>query len=274
MIDLPPPPVNDSLTPVDPAVLAEAAAAAERAADAVGVDIRLLHSTEETVAAAELLSVLWGRQGALPMTPEMIKVLAHTGNHVTGAFDRAGTMVGCCVAFHSMADFRDLHSHIAGVLPHLVGRAVGFALKQHQRAWALARGVRVVEWTFDPLVARNANFNFTKLGAEATAYLVDYYGEMDDAINGGQPTDRVLIRWRLDSGRAAAAAAGQRQTVAADTPGVTWVPIPPDIEAMRQTDPDTARQWRLRLRDQLAPALDSGSQLVGFDRTLGYALSS
>jgi predicted GNAT superfamily acetyltransferase len=245
--------------------------AAERAQAAAGVRVAPLDAVAEMAAAAEVLAGIWGKGRYTPMTPELLRALAATGNYVAGAFD-AGALVGVCVAFHSMAVFAELHSQIAGVVGGRAGRSIGFALKQHQRAWAIERGIEVVEWTFDPLVARNAYFNLVKLGADATRYLPDFYGPMADAINAGEPTDRLLVRWPLRGPAAVAAAAGERRA-APEGADVTHVPVPADIEAMRRSDPGAARAWRDRLTGTLAPALAAGHRIVGYDRALGYVLA-
>ena len=100
------------------------------------------------------------------MTLELLRAFTKAGNYVGGAFD-GGRLVGACVGFFHAPAEDALHSHIAGVAPGLTGRNVGFALKLHQRAWALLRGVSEIAWTFDPLVSRNAYFNLVKLGAPA-----------------------------------------------------------------------------------------------------------
>ena len=71
--------------------------------------------------------------------------------------------------------------------------------------------MRVIAWTYDPLIRRNAYFNLVKLGARPAEYLPNFYGLMDDAINGGTETDRMLVHWDLRSSVAAAAAAGRGQ---------------------------------------------------------------
>ena len=60
-------------------------------------------------------------------------------------------LVGACVGFHEEPPLQTLHSHIAGVIRG-PWRNVGFALKLHQRAWALRRGIAEIAWTYDPLV--------------------------------------------------------------------------------------------------------------------------
>ena len=101
-----------------------------------------------------------------------------------------------------------LHSHIAGVAGSVRGRNIGFALKLHQRAWALRRGVSAVAWTYDPLVRRNAYFNLVKLAARPAEYLPNFYGGMHDAINGGDDSDRALVHWVLDDASVVAACVG------------------------------------------------------------------
>ena len=39
-------------------------------------------------------------------------------------------------------------------------------------------------WTFDPLVARNARLNLTKLGATVDEYELGFYGVMSDELHG------------------------------------------------------------------------------------------
>src|SRR5262249_19079167 len=99
-------------------------------------------------------------------------------------------------------------SHITGVDRTGQSAGVGYALKQHQRAWALARGIPAVRWTYDPLVRRNAYFNLHKLGAAAREYLPDFYGAMDDGTNTGDTTDRLYVSWEPTSPAAVAAARG------------------------------------------------------------------
>ena len=77
-------------------------------------------------------------------------------------------------------------------------RGVGYALKLAQRAQALELGIKVVRWTFDPMIARNAWFNLGKLGAVADRFHRDFYGAMTDVVNRGERSDRLVIRWALE----------------------------------------------------------------------------
>ncbi|HEV8065679.1 MAG TPA: hypothetical protein VGP46_12630, partial [Acidimicrobiales bacterium] len=137
--------------------------------------------------------------------------------------------------------------------------------------------------TFDPLVRRNAVFNLAKLGATASRYLENVYGSMVDSLNGGQESDRLWVEWDLSSPRVAAAADGRGGPVddaglpalvdiAADGSPVLGdqaagiggvVRLPPDIESLRLTSPELARQWRLALRQALSGRLSAGRVVVG-----------
>ena len=86
---------------------------------------------------------------------------------------------------------------MTGVLAAYRDRGVGRQLKLHQREEALGRGIRLIEWTFDPLEARNAYINLNRLGCIARRYDRDHYGAMEDELNRGLPSDRFEAEWWL-----------------------------------------------------------------------------
>jgi predicted GNAT superfamily acetyltransferase len=271
---------------------ATATADAAAAARAAGVEVRELHEVAELRQAQRLFEEIWrpAPGNPPPVTAELLRALAHAGNYVAGAW--AGErLAGACMGFLSLPGAQAqqpaglaLHSHIAGVAPATQRHGVGFALKAHQRAWALARGLRLAVWTFDPLVARNAWFNLTKLAAEATGYLPDFYGPMTDAINAGEESDRLLVAWRLDDPRVAAACAGSPSepdpealraagaAVALGQDAVLLVRVPGDVEELRGRDPAAARRWRHAVRQTLGELLAGGATVTGFARPGGYVV--
>jgi predicted GNAT superfamily acetyltransferase len=194
-----------------PDLLDEADAAAARAAEAAGVVIRELDSLAELDAMVALFDEVWEPEdGNLSIQVDLLRALTKAGNYASGAYDLAsGEMLGACVGFFGPPARAELHSHIAGVRAAGLGRSVGFALKVHQRAWCLRRDVRVIAWTYDPLIRRNGYFNLVKLGARPAEYLRNFYGVMDDVINGGTETDRMLVHWDLRSDLAVEACAGR-----------------------------------------------------------------
>ena len=271
---------------------------ADDAARASGVRIRELVEMGDLLRFRALVDDIWHpNPNNPPVTAELLRAIAHAGNYVVGAF-AGDQMVGVCAGFFGPPGARAMHSHIAGVSPGLAGQHVGFALKLHQRAWALSRDVTTIAWTFDPLVCRNAYFNITKLGAWPAEYLPDFYGEMDDVINGTDDSDRLVVHWPLaaDSGdparpdlkpgadaallRAAGAAValdidadGRPVTGDADPGAATvLVRVPSDIETLRRHDQAAARQWRRVLRDVLGGLMADGSRVTGFDRSGWYVV--
>jgi predicted GNAT superfamily acetyltransferase len=253
-----------------------------------------LKELDDLRALEQLFADIWGRPQP-PIESDVLMALVHSGNYVVGAHED-GHLVGGLVGWlgGSPPDHLLLHSHILGVAAER--RGLGFDLKQHQRSWCLERGVKLMEWTFDPLVRRNAYFNFNKLGAEANDYLVNFYGEMTDGINAGEESDRILVRWRLDSRQAQEAAEGHPHDPSAEDlqrwkigsllslgPGGEPVPgsskarvvvcqTPEDIVALRRSDPELARVWRIAMRNALASAFDAGYAITGVTRTGWYVL--
>jgi len=265
----------------------------------VSTEIRELTELEDLRQLAELFAVVWGRPGEPPISSDILRALAHSGNYVAGAFE-GRRLIGGLVGWLGGVPPHELlmHSHILGVVPDSETRGLGFDLKQHQRRWCLARDVRVMEWTTDPLIRRNVYFNLGKLGAEAPEYLVDFYGEMRDTFNAGDQSDRLLIRWRLDGHRAEAAATGDlpeldvdklrgwdtKAILAAGPRGepvlevaksrVLLCQVPDDIVALRRADPALARRWRLALRRALGDAMADGYTILGATRSGWYVLES
>lgn len=226
-----------------------------------GIEIRELKAVAEVHEASRVFDAVWtGERSSMPAN--ILRALEHSGNYVVGIFD-GGVMIGASAAFFGPPSSRSMHSHVTGIVPGHQGRGVGRMLKDHQREWALSRGVGHVTWTFDPLVARNAHFNLRVLGARTTDYLVDQYGAMDDDTNRGDETDRLLVSWAL---------AEPPVPTPVDGAVVASVAVPADIEAVRRDDPDAARSWRARVRDELVGHLAAGLVIGGFDDTRGYLL--
>jgi len=286
-------------------VLADAEETAARAAKAAGVVVRELASLDELDAMVGVFDQIWDPDGGnSSMRLDLLRAMTKAGNYASGAYDAgSGALLGACVGFFGPPSRAELHSHIAGVVPAGLGRSVGFALKLHQRAWCLRRDVRLIAWTYDPLIRRNAYFNLVKLGARPVEYLRNFYGVMDDAINGGTETDRMLVHWELRSPAAADACAGRpraasfaaqraRGAVVALSAGPDGRPepglplaggsgarsflvgVPADIEAMRLAEPARAADWRTALRDVLSPLMAAGGHVTGFDRSGWYAVST
>lgn len=260
--------------------------AATQAAATAGVRIDGVTEPGEASELATLFATLWETSFVqAPISADLMCAMSSTGQYVVTA-RRDGALVGGTVAFLANTDGSPrLHSHITGVLPAAQGRSVGFALKLHQRAWALRHGLARIDWTFDPLVRRNAHFNLSKLGATARQYRVNAYGDMADAINAGGPSDRYVAEWPVvGPPRPGPAALPGDATVVlrpgpdgeplvaapepGDSPRAAW--IPEDIIALRRRAPELALRWRLALRAVLVAAMDEGFVATAMTRDGWY----
>jgi predicted GNAT superfamily acetyltransferase len=175
---------------------------------------------------------------------------------VIGAFEPAGGMVGFCLAvpaLHGLIVY--LHSHMLAVLPEYRRAGVGRRLKLEQRREALARGIRLIEWTFDPLEWKNAAFNLNRLGAIARRYVPNQYGISSSPLHRHLPTDRLIAEWRLDSPGVVMRAEGREPT---PLPAQDRVTFPLDVlEGVAASDSVSEIQSELcrRFQDAFAHGL-------------------
>lgn len=235
--------------------------AAGQAAEGAGVSLRAVSGIDGAERIAAVVEALWG-PGQLPAS--LIRAFDFAGTVILGA-EEEGELVGVVLGFPGLDEGLHMHSHMLGVVPRRQSRGVGYALKLGQRAACLERGIREIRWTYDPLVARNAWFNITKLGVVGIQLLRGFYGEMDDVINRGDRSDRFEVRWRLQSDRVNRRLRGDvaepaegpvlldvggesdaprpRETGATPQPGAV-IRVPLDYHGMRQRDPVLGAAWR------------------------------
>ena len=176
--------------------------------------IRSCRGQDELEACVDLQVETWGYDPADVIPRKAFLVWQKVGGQVIGAFDTdiAGTppdggpesLVGFVLALPGVKTGNGeprpyLHSHMMAVKDSYRNRGLGVKLKLAQRDEALARGIRHIEWTFDPLEIKNAFLNIHKLGAIVRSYFVDFYGVSSSRLQGGLPTDRLLAEWELDS---------------------------------------------------------------------------
>jgi len=255
--------------------------------------IRDLTTIEEFRQVVALEQAIWGYtdQGDLVTVPVFIFTV-HRGATLIGAFESSGRMVGFAYGVIGMKEGRPMQwSHMAGVLPEFRG-GLGFRLKLVQRERALAQGLDLIEWTFDPLQAMNAHFNFAKLGGISDEYAANFYGESTSALHRGTPTDRLVLSWkitephvirRLEQTPALRARAhevteapvvnatrmdGRWREVTAINLALTdrrvWIEIPTGFTEMQQHAAERALRWRLDLRQMFESYFAKGYRAVDF----------
>jgi len=228
------------------------------------VRVRAAHGHADFDACVRLQREVWGLSDIEITSLVQLAATVHAGGVLLLAEDAAGA-VGFSYAFAGL-DGREpyLHSDMLAVTPRARGRGIGRRLKWAQRDEALRRGLRLVQWTFDPMRARNARLNLRHLGATAREYLPDLYGRTSSALHLGLPTDRLLARWELESPRVSRLAAGAPSepcAAAAATPGAVRIEIPARWDEVAA---DTARaaEWQARVRTAFEGAFAAGHEAV------------
>jgi len=228
-----------------------------------GIVIRACASIEEFRECVALQRAVWGFADADLIPTRFFVVARKIEGQVIGAFDSAGRLVGFCLAVPALrGPSVYLHSHMLAVLPEFRGRRLGRRLKLAQRSDALARGIRLIEWTFDPLEGKNAHLNLNLLGAIARRYVPNHYGISTSPLHRGLPTDRLIAEWWLDSPRAVACAG--------DSPKppqevLRRIAIPLDLTEEKIGDDAALASVQLAIRSQFQEAFQSGLAAVAFE---------
>lgn len=265
--------------------------------------IRLLQNFDDMHEAVELQKVYWGDDLELVVPAHMLFSIATSGGQIIAAFDEA-KMVAVLIGFlgtdaqdvtrPAMANLRLVSKRMI-VLPEYRGQGVGYKLKKRQREFAMRQGIRLVTWTFDPLLATNAHLNIRKLAAISTAYLENYYGTAQEGgLTRIGASDRLSVEWWVTNRRVEERLNGSRgvlnlaQYLEAETPIVNvsrtneaglavpndmfvvptgslgLVEIPASIEAIETADLALAVKWRFHTRDVFQRMFSAGYVVTDF----------
>ncbi len=267
-----------------------------------GIEIRAIFLYEEMVQAEDLQRIVWSGSETDIVPAHLSMAISHNGGAMLGAFDQ-GKLVGYLLGFlgtdsaspDRIAMTRLKHwSHQVGVHPAYRDRGIGFALKQAQREVVLKQGIRLVTWTYDPLLSRNAYLNIRRLGAVCDTYIQRAYGEMRDALNTGVASDRFQVDWWVTSPRVSSRFEKERKPLNMEHyleagaekvnpsilndaghlyPGeaiyapegvITLVEIPPDFHALKQSDLGVAKSWREHSREVFTSLFAAGYLVTDF----------
>jgi predicted GNAT superfamily acetyltransferase len=230
------------------------------------VEIRKLDNFQNQELARKIFDMTWGLTAGSEITPNLLQAMIHSGSYLSGAFiDKK--IVGAAFAFPATNNGLHLHSHMTAVLPEFRDQGVGYALKIDQWKWAKKENYSHLSWTFDPLVRRNAKLNIVKLGVDISAYYPNFYGEMPDALNSGDESDRLMVSWRTDVDEPKA-----RELITHPKPDDVLIEIPEDIVAIRSKDKSESMKWRRRVREQFLSAFEKNGKVVGFSANNEYVV--
>jgi predicted GNAT superfamily acetyltransferase len=230
------------------------------------IEIRQLHDLSLFAEVVEMQQVIWGFDPVDLLPTRLLVVLDKVGGHIFGAYD-GERLIAFCFALPGVkpGPLPYLHSHMLGVLPEYRDRGIGRRLKLRQREEALERGIRLIEWTFDPLELKNAFFNLERLGAIVRRYAENQYGVTASPLHGGLPTDRCTAEWWLDSPRVQKSLAGERPPVRA----AERISFPADIAEVRSGDLARAREIQQANAARFQEAFARGLAVTGFERGPG-----
>lgn len=227
--------------------------------------IRKCEALEEMQACFALQKEVWNFSDA-ELVPVRLFVLAtKIGGHVIGAFD-GPELVAFALAIPGMRGGHSyLHSHMLAVRQQYRNRGLGRRMKFFQREEALARGVELMEWTFDPLEIKNAYLNIEKLGAIARRYNVNQYGITSSPLQGGLPSDRLVAEWWLKSQRVMALVSGKG--LPRCEPRMT-VEVPAQVYEWKASAATRTRALEVQRRnqEQLRKAFADGWSVLGYER--------
>ena len=226
------------------------------------IEIRQLFKLDEYEEVLLLQQTVWGFADVELLPLRFFVVVSKVGGHVFGAY-HGGRMIGFCFAIPGIkaSGHPYLHGHMLGVVPEYRDAGVGRRLKLRQREEALARGIKLIEWTFDPMELRNAFFNIERLGAFVRHYQENQYGMTNSPLHGGLPTDRCVAEWWIDSPRVRRILAGERMPAQP----VERIAYPADIARIRAEDRDCAREIQRANGRRFADAFARGLAVTAFE---------
>ncbi|MBA3557063.1 MAG: hypothetical protein H0W30_00550 [Gemmatimonadaceae bacterium] len=254
-------------------------------------EIRPLRTYKEYLACVALQDETWGANFSERVPAAILKVSQRIGGVTAGAFDGDDRLMGFVFGMTGVENGRLVHwSDMLAVRPEARDSGLGNRLKQYQRDVVRAIGVSVIYWTFDPLVAKNAYLNFTKLGVRAVEYVRDMYGaETDSALHRGVGTDRLIAAWdigaleqRTSSERdprrllhvveSAPVINREGSRIAdfgflhsgAESPNFARIQIPLDIQRVQTESLESATAWRESSRSAFLAAFAAGYEIAGF----------
>jgi predicted GNAT superfamily acetyltransferase len=228
------------------------------------LEIHQLSKLSEFGDAVRLQREIWGFEDVELLPLRLFVVASKIGGQVLGAF-YDGRMAAFCLCIPGLKPGGKyyLHSHMLGVLPEYRNTGLGRKLKLKQREYALASGIDLIEWTFDPLEIKNAFLNIERLGAIVRRYVHNQYGTTTSHLHGGLPTDRLIAEWWIRTERVEAICNGRSFT---RPDSLARIPVPVEIGELRKRDPLRARDIQTAVGESFDRQFHAGLAVIGFDK--------
>ena len=230
------------------------------------IQVRRLETLTDQTLGRQIFDQTWAMDSGTEITPNLLQAMVHSGAYLSGAFIDE-KCVGAAFAFPATTEGLHLHSHMTAVLYKYRDQGIGYALKIDQWNWAKKNNYKEITWTFDPLVARNAKLNLIKLGVDISAYHPNFYGDMPDALNAGDESDRVMASWKVAGDQPVA-----KSVITNPDKADTLIKIPEDIVTIRSEDISENLKWRHKVREEFMRAFEKGGRVVGFSANNEYVV--
>jgi predicted GNAT superfamily acetyltransferase len=240
------------------------------------LEIRPLKTHDDFAGAVLLQREIWGFQDVELLPLRLFIVASKIGGQVLGAFDGLKMVAFClCIPGLKPGGGPYLHSHMLGVLPEYRNTGLGRKLKLKQREFAMAEGIQLIEWTFDPLEIKNAFFNIERLGVIVRRYVHNQYGTTSSHLHGGLPTDRLIAEWWIRSPRATAISSGGGDPSEPGTDTLTFqrplvlasIAVPASIVELRRHERERAKEIQSSVAEQFDRHFRVGLAVIGFEKT-------
>ena len=263
------------------------------------IEIRPFKSIDEFQKCVEFQAHTWGGHFTERVPIAILKVSQRLGGIASGAYESKGQLVGFIFGMTGVQNGEVVHwSDMLAVKPDLRNSGLGVRLKDYQRKALLAKGIRKMHWTFDPLESKNAYLNLNKLGATSKEYIRDIYGQTDSPLHSGIGTDRLVTTWILDSPRTIERIQGEGHNSEAAqkvrhlsvfevekkhglirpmqpnlnlaVPAVS-IPIPLSIQSLKKESLELAVEWRVAVRNALITYIKEGYEVTDLLRREDYS---
>lgn len=262
------------------------------------ISIKALSTLEELKQVQKLEQDVW-QMDPIPLHQTVTAI--KNGGVMLGAY-ASNKLVGFNYGFPGFVEGKIyLCSHMMGITKDYQRMGLGEALKLKQKEIALQLGYSVIIWTYDPLESLNAYLNLAKLRGIGATYIENCYGEMNDTLNKGLPSDRFQVHWNIQSKYV------QTEQSSIDLPfkndriilkavvntqGLPelsdhfsmksikekiehsyldgegyWLPIPDNFQQLKRVDNALAIDWRLKTREVIKCMLEKNYVAINLLKT-------
>ncbi len=254
------------------------------------IETRELQTMREMEQVQDLEKKVWGMNTVVPTHQTLTAI--KNGGIIIGAFDE-NRLIGFSYGFSGFQNGESyLCSHMLGMDETYRSQGIGEILKQKQREIAIKKGYSMMKWTFDPLETRNAYLNLSKLNGICNTYIENCYGEMDDDMNKGLPSDRFEIHWYLKSPHVIEKHMPSIQELV-PLNALTWnekgqpifiqeaeielgepaytVVVPKDFQSLKAISQALAMDWRLQTRKLFQKLFQAGYTAIQLKKHAAHA---